>query len=171
MNIEIPGLLLKLDAIDDSLEAKIISKIEKGIWESAGGSREVQQYGRIYDYKTRQLGQQRNMPNWLRVLAKYLELPEPENVIINKYEPGEGISDHIDNQCFGPIVASLSLQSRITMTLKLNAITRDYILEPRSLLRLEGEARNRWTHGIAARKSDNGVPRKKRYSITFRTLS
>jgi len=168
--IGIPGLNLTPDAIDTALENKIINKIEKGKWISAHKTREVQQYGGIYNYQTRKLDSYVKIPYWLYTLADYLDLPKPDNVIINKYEPGEGITDHIDNNCFGPVIASLSLNSPIIMTLKLNALVKDICLEPRSLLRLEGEARNRWTHGIVARKKDNGVLRQKRYSITFRTI-
>jgi hypothetical protein len=168
--INIPGLSLVLDAIDTTLENKIINKIEKGTWESVYNAREVQQFGHTYNYQTRKLGKYVDIPNWLILLADVLDLPKPENIIINKYEPGEGISTHIDNNCFGPIVASLSLKSPITMTLKLNALVKDICLEPRSLLKLEGESRNRWSHGITARKSDNNIPRQKRYSITFRTV-
>ncbi len=171
---EIPGLSILQDSITEKDEEKIIKRILQGTWVNAPGSREVQQYGKLYDYKTRALGEQTAMPNWLIKLADFLDLPKPENVIINKYEPGEGIASHTDNPCFGEAVASLSLASPITMDLKFNALHHQIRLEPRSLLKLTGEARHRWTHGIANRKNDvvNGdsVPRQTRYSITFRTI-
>lgn len=48
-------------------------------------------------------------------------------------------------------------------------------LEPNSLLKLTGQSRYHWNHGICARKSDiyntKKVIRKTRISITFRTLA
>lgn len=43
-------------------------------------------------------------------------------------------------------------------------------LEPRSLLILKDDARYKWKHGITSRKSDNGVKRQKRVSLTFRKV-
>ena len=48
-------------------------------------------------------------------------------------------------------------------------------LEPRSLVVLYSDARSKWQHGIAKRKSDtwNGqeIERQRRVSITFRTIA
>lgn len=49
-------------------------------------------------------------------------------------------------------------------------IKKTVYLEPKSLLILQGEARSVWKHGIAARKSDNGVKRQRRVSLTFRKV-
>ncbi len=172
---EVPGLSLLYDAITISDEEKILTQINKKEWVKAFGGREVQQYGRLYNYNTKALGESTPMPAWLVKLSRNLDLPTPENVIINKYEPGEGITQHTDNMCFGDVIASLSLISPITMDLKFNALEHHIRLEPRSLLRLTGEARTLWTHGIVGRKSDVvdnvKVPRQTRYSITFRTLA
>ncbi len=164
------GLTLKLNAIDDKTEAQIINTIETGAWTTAFKTRSVQQYGHIYNYNTKGLSGYIQIPKWLLDLAKQLDIPEPENVIINKYDPGEGISAHIDSNCFGPIITSLSLKSAIPMIFKYHIDVKTYTLEPRSLLILEDTARYRYTHEIPARKSDNGVKRQKRYSITFRTV-
>ena len=47
-------------------------------------------------------------------------------------------------------------------------------LEPQSLAVLSGDARYKWQHGIAARKSDKlhgmNLPRGRRISLTFRTV-
>lgn len=49
-------------------------------------------------------------------------------------------------------------------------IKKNIYLESRSLLVLKGDARYKWKHGIAARKSDNGVKRQRRISLTFRKV-
>mgnify|MGYP001607356352 CR=1 FL=1 len=168
---EIPGLSLLDNAIAIKDEEKIVKYIDKGTWVKVHNSREVQQFGWMYDYHTRSLKDRTEIPNWLLKTAAFLDLPKPENIIINKYEPGEGITAHTDNFCFGNIIASLSLLSPITMDLKFNALEHAIRLEPRSLLTLTGESRHRWTHCIVARKTDTvdgqRILRQKRYSITF----
>jgi alkylated DNA repair protein alkB family protein 8 len=42
------------------------------------------------------------------------------------------------------------------------------VLEPKSLLVLQSDARYKWKHSIPARKKDNNIPRSKRISLTFR---
>ncbi len=44
------------------------------------------------------------------------------------------------------------------------------LLKPRSLLVFKNEARYKWQHGIAARKSDNKIIRNRRISLTFRKV-
>jgi len=101
----------------------------------------------------------------------------PNQIIINEYIPGQGIAPHIDHVgSFGETVASLSLLSPVLMdfqsneTKELNSI----FLQPCSLVVLSGDSRFKWTHGIKAVPVDNingnEVIRKKRVSITFRTI-
>lgn len=101
----------------------------------------------------------------------------PDQVIVNEYEPGQGISAHIDCvPCFDGTIASLSLGSSCVMEF-LNARTRgkrEILLDERSLIVLSGEARYDWTHAIPGRKSDmiNGqkMYRLRRASLTFRNV-
>jgi len=43
-------------------------------------------------------------------------------------------------------------------------------LQPRSVVILTGDARYKWTHSIAARKSDGDIARGRRISLTYRTV-
>ena len=147
--------------------------------------RRVQHYGWRYDYRARTVSPDMRLgplPDWLAPLAQSLSREAefdaiPDQVIINEYQPGQGISAHIDcAPCFGPAIASLSLTGCAEMVLR-NTHTDDRIslrLEPGSLLILSGEARYDWTHEIPARKSDviDGArqPRSRRVSLTFRTV-
>ena len=103
---------------------------------------------------------------------------------VNEYEPGQGIAGHVDSKaCFGPIVLIVSCGAGITMTLQkrvepsaacvLPNGTRKYVyLPPRSLMVLQGAARNDWSHAIATRTRDQTaghiVERGTRVSFTFR---
>lgn len=145
--------------------------------------RRVQHYGYRYDYRARSV--ERDMylgvlPEWGYSLACRLHSEGifpgiPDQLIVNNYEPGQGISPHIDCiPCFGPVIASLSLGSTCLMDLSCDAVSESILLRPRSLLVLAGEARYRWRHSIRPRRSDmhDGVrlPRGRRVSLTFRQV-
>lgn len=174
------------------LDSYIVSQTAEALLATVDGQpwrsdlkRRVQHYGWRYDYRARTVSPDMRLgplPDWLAPLAQNIaQLAEfnaiPDQVIINEYELGQGISAHIDcAPCFGPAIASLSLTGGAQMDLR-NTHTDDRIslrLEPRSLLILSGEARYDWTHAIPARKSDaiNGarMPRTRRVSLTFRTM-
>jgi alkylated DNA repair dioxygenase AlkB len=101
----------------------------------------------------------------------------PDQVIINEYQPGQGITPHIDCiPCFGETIVSISLNSPCVMEFThSNANERIVkLLEPRSLIVLEGDARYKWQHAIPKRKTDNWSGQKftrgRRISLTFRTM-
>lgn len=145
--------------------------------------RRVQHYGYRYDYRARAVDRDMYLgalPSWSQPLARRLQSDGvfsklPDQLIVNEYEPGQGISAHIDCvPCFGPVIASLSLGSTCQMELSRNDISMTIILRPRSLLVLAGDARAHWRHAIRARRSDliDGarIPRTRRVSLTFRTV-
>ena len=106
-------------------------------------------------------------------------MPETaDQVIVNEYEPGQGISSHIDCEpCFKDTIVSLSLGSGCVMNFT-NKFNRKHIipiwLAPRSIVVLRDEARYEWLHGIAARKWDvwgnQRYERARRVSLTFRKV-
>jgi alkylated DNA repair dioxygenase AlkB len=97
-----------------------------------------------------------------------------DQMLVNEYRPGQGISAHRDYAPFGRTVVSLSLLSQCVMDLRHPPTGRQerLLLEPRSLLMLADEARYEWEHGIAPRKRDHWrglmVERTRRLSVTFR---
>ena len=158
-----------------------------------GRTARVLHFGYKYDYTNRKLDETARigpLPEWLTQLsnlvreaaseeAKQLLDPDQpfEQAIINEYLPGQGIAPHIDRDCFGPIVATVSLGSAVNMDFYRDSTGNEYVqrLEPRSLVLLYGDARSKWRHGIAKRHSDtwNGLKtkRQRRVSITFRTIA
>jgi alkylated DNA repair dioxygenase AlkB len=147
--------------------------------------RRVQHYGYKYDYKARSIDYKMfigQLPNWAEPIAKRLFeekhiIELPDQLIINEYEPGQGIANHVDcKPCFGDTIISISLGSSCVMDF-INLRTKQKIelmLESGSLVVLSGEARYNWTHGIAQRKTDNfnGIKtnRQLRISMTFRKV-
>lgn len=127
--------------------------------------RRTQQYGYKYDYTKKKvdvslyLGK---IPDFISFISKRmmdisLFDKEPDQVIINEYLPGQGISRHVDCvPCFGATVASLSLSSTCAMEFEhlKSAKKGSMMLAPDSLLVLSDEARYDWMHSIPARKED-----------------
>ncbi len=181
---EIPGLVYIPDFIDADTEAALIATIDQQPW-LHDLKRRVQHYGWRYDYKARGITQDLRIgpiPDWLNGLCEHLAADGifsrvPDQVIINEYQPGQGISAHIDCvPCFGDTIASLSLGSAcvIDFTSANTGEKQSRLLEPYSLLALSGDARYQWQHAIPARQSDKwqgqSNPRSRRISLTFRTV-
>ncbi len=147
-------------------------------------SRRVQHYGWRYDYKARAITPDMHigaLPDWLARVAQKLYDETglfdrvPEQVIVNEYQPGQGIATHIDHPGFGPTVCMVSLLDDWEMDFSENWKDKaPALLQKGSCVLLTGSARSVWQHGIAPRKSellDNGRrPRQRRLSMTFRTV-
>ncbi len=186
------GLEYHNDFLDTSEEDGLLAYIDDSEW-LTDLSRRVLHFGYKYDYTNRKLDETARigpLPEWLTQLsnlvreaaaeeAKQLLDPDQpfEQAIINEYLPGQGIAPHIDRDCFGPIVATVSLGSAVNMDFCRDSTGDEYVqrLEPRSLVLLYGDTRSKWRHGIAKRHSDtwNGLKskRQRRVSITFRTIA
>jgi alkylated DNA repair dioxygenase AlkB len=178
-----PGLRLLRSWLAEAEGAALLAAIDEAAW-MGELKRRVQHYGFRYDYKRRGVSAAERLgplPPWAAPLASRLAAEgvfgrEPDQVIVNEYQPGQGIAAHVDSPAFGPVVASLSLGSGCLMGFEgPGGEALSIWLEPGSLLVLSGEARSSWRHGIAQRRSDlvDGVrrPRGRRVSLTFRTVA
>ena len=182
----IAGLDYKEDYINKSEHDRLMDLIDEQQWLS-DLKRRVQHYGFKYDYKARRVARDMcigKLPKWLEELAEKLwkdgHMPEiADQVIVNEYKPGQGISNHIDCEpCFQDTIVSLSLESGCFMDFTDKDKTKKIPvwLKPRSIVVLSNEARYEWLHGIAARKSDKWdghkvpIPRERRVSLTFRKV-
>ncbi|MYF45444.1 MAG: alpha-ketoglutarate-dependent dioxygenase AlkB [Rhodobacteraceae bacterium] len=186
------GLEYHPDFLAGSDEERLLAQIDNSEWLS-DLSRRVMHFGYKYDYTSRSLDESARigpLPEWLAQLShkvreaaseeakRLLDPHQPfEQAIVNEYEPKQGIAPHIDMDCFGPVVATVSLGSAVDMDFCRDFTANKFThrLEPRSLVLLCGDARYKWQHGIAKRKFDtwNGqrIERKRRVSITFRTIA
>ena len=181
----IPGLSYVADYITEEAQTWLLEKVNEGLWLD-DLKRRVQHYGFKYDYRKRKVDMSMHvgqLPYWLERLSQKLHqdgyMPEiADQVIVNEYLPGQGISAHIDCEpCFKNSIVSMSLASSCIMdftnkfdrTLKIPVL-----LEPRSIVVLTGDARYDWMHSIAARRYDEweGSPleRRRRVSLTFRKV-
>ncbi|KAA3639639.1 MAG: alpha-ketoglutarate-dependent dioxygenase AlkB [Bacteroidetes bacterium] len=184
VNVVIKGLRLVEDFITKETQQALIDQIDQGVWLSEL-KRRVQHYGYKYDYRARAINESMKvapLPDWVNPIIEKMLVggvfpTAPDQMIINEYQPGQGIAAHVDCvPCFGEQIISLSLGSTAVMEfkgLKTNQkITK--LLTPGSLLVMEGDARYNWQHGIPPRKSDliNGKrkQRSRRLSLTFRKV-
>ena len=178
------GLTYLENYIQDEEAERLVREIDATPWRT-DLKRQVQHYGYRYDYKARQARREDYLgplPDLFQHLAERLTSEGqfqtvPDQVIINEYQPGQGISAHIDCQpCFGETIASLSLLSACVMQFASPRSSRhmDLLLQPNSLLVMAGEARHDWTHAIPARKTDlvegQKSQRTRRISLTFRQM-
>lgn len=173
---DIPGLAYVPDFISAAEERALMKAIDDQPWLN-DLKRRVQHYGYKYDYRARAVTPDSYLgplPDWLEPVAKKLPF-KPDQAIVNEYEPGQGISAHVDCvPCFEGTIASLSLGFGAVMQFTNRNEKQELYLEPRSLIILSGPARYDWTHAIPARKSDmvSGfkIERGRRVSLTFRTV-
>ena len=179
----IDGLRVVDAFLSRDAQAALADVIDRGEW-LTDLRRRVQHYGYRYNYARRNvesafLGP---LPEWAAALARRLHQDGytptvPDQLIVNEYEPGQGIAAHVDCiPCFGDVILSVSLLSACVMQFT-HIESREQVpilLEPGSLLVMQGEARYRWKHGIAARKSDTyqgrKITRARRLSLTFRNI-
>ena len=181
---DVPGLLYIPDYLSPALHDDLAGRIDAQPW-STELARRTQHYGYKYDYAARTVDPRADIvaiPAWLHALGEMLHADQlidelPDQIIVNEYEPGQGIGHHLDCvPCFTGVIFSLSLLSGALMQFR--SLDRKRIIpiyaEPRSLIVMRGAARYEWTHGIPARAADtwNGEerPRGRRISITFRKV-
>lgn len=180
----IEGLIYKPNYLSKEEEAFYIKKIEEQPWLD-DLKRRVQHYGYKYDYRARKIDHAMfigGLPSWANDLAIKLHNEGfmsfiPDQLIINEYLSGQGISHHIDCEpCFDNVIISISLGSNCIMEfVNVNNKQKvEVLLERKSLVCLRGESRYLWSHGIVGRKTDifnaSKYPRTKRISMTFRKV-
>ncbi|MFC7247118.1 alpha-ketoglutarate-dependent dioxygenase AlkB [Catellatospora aurea] len=182
----VPGLRYLADWLNADASRALLQRVDSEPW-SAQLRRRVQHYGHRYDYGRRAVAADPQssappLPGWaeelsIRLVGEGLMDQVAEQVIVNEYQPGQGISAHVDCvPCFGPVVAAVSLGSWCLMdfTNPADGTKVAVPIAPGSLLLMTGPARYTWRHAIAARKSDPGpmgrMLRVRRVSVTFRTV-
>ena len=150
-------------------------------------SRKVQHYGYIYDYKSRNVNKKgEKFPEVFKPLIDYLSevvsrgssdsrFGEFNQIIVNNYEAGQGISAHIDVKDYGNTIACFTLGSGAMMRFTREDLSYDLYVKKNSVYIMSGESRYNWKHEMVSRKSDlvdgKKIQRGRRISITFRKVS
>lgn len=182
--LNISGFTYIVDYISIEQQNQLLNILDQQAW-STRLKRRVQHYGYRYDYKNGTLASSSYLgalPDWAegivrKLTANGLTPNIPDQIIVNEYEPGQGITSHIDCvPCFGNTIITLSLGSQCVMDF-LHSQTKkqaSILLSPGSVLVMHKAARYEWEHGIAARKKDHyqgrEFTRARRVSMTFREV-
>lgn len=180
----IDGLSYVHSFISEDEESSLVQIIDQQPW-LTDLKRRTQHYGYKYDYTKKNIDPSLYLgplPNWLdqyldRLIEKKVFSEKPDQVIINEYKVGQGISKHCDCiSCFKDTIASLSLMSTCVMEFERigDGKIGSMLLGPRDLLVLTGSARYDWMHSIPGRAGDKWgektFPRNRRVSLTFRNV-
>lgn len=181
------GLIYIPDFISHEDSLKLSSYIESQPW-SSELNRRVQHYGYRYDYKSRNLDISSEVFQIEQPFLGLLDIltyelnelalkTRPNQIIVNEYEVGQGITWHIDSEkSFDDNIFIISLLSDCVMKLE-HKKTKDQLevlLAKNSLLCLTKESRYDWRHTIPNTKSfvfkGKKIARARRLSLTCRYI-
>jgi alkylated DNA repair dioxygenase AlkB len=177
----VPGLTYRPGFLSADEEAGLLAAVDARPWLD-DLKRRVQHYGYLYDYRERRVDPSMflgplpgfALPVAERLLSAGLVREMPDQLIVNEYVPGQGISAHVDCEpCFKNDIVTVSLGWAYEMDfISLDSgEARSAMLERGSALGMRDDGRYRWMHRIKARKADLGVPRRRRVSLTFRNVN
>ena len=178
----VSGLFYYENEIDEKREKSLIDFLDEGDgqkWKKISdskNSRKVQHYGYLYNYKTGKTKEKGEpIPDEFEFLISILSEKfgkKFNQVIVNNYEEGQGISAHTDVKEYGDMIGCYTIGSGATMTFSKGEKKCDLYVRSKSLYVMTGESRYEWKHEMASRKSDVvndiKVKRGRRISITFR---
>src|SRR5690349_21415561 len=99
----VPGLTYVAGYVTEPDEAALLAAVDAEPW-LATLKRRVQHYGYRYDYKARTVDPAMflgPLPGWAQPLAARLVADghmrsAPDQLIVNEYQPGQGITAHVD---------------------------------------------------------------------------
>ena len=183
------GFSLALDFVSNEEELELLAAIDASAWD-ATLRRRTQHYGSRFDYLTKSVAEggehsTSGLPDFLSAISPRVAVQvtpwggkAADQVTVNEYQPGTGISPHVDtHSAFHDGIAALSLGSGCVFKVQRAEgpdATVALWLPPRSLLTMVGAARYEWKHGIPGRKWDRvaglAMRRGRRVSITFRRV-
>ena len=185
--MEINGLTYIEDFLSEKKATELIEYIHKKEWGTTL-KRRTQHYGHIYQYNHVDKNEDEVKPIPKKFIRLFNKLRDKNlgsdidinklQVIVNEYEPGQGIGAHIDDpHKFGDWIISVSLNSDCAIVFT-NRIDKTEYLKKRirknSVYQMTKDARYKWTHQINQIKVDNfddgDYIRKRRISVTFRYM-
>lgn len=172
------GYTYQADFLSETEEAQLLAHLQKlplaaAQYKQFQAKRRIVSYGGRYDFSAQRLNEAEPIPPFLHPLrariARWADRPAEAftHSLIAEYSAGTQLGWHRDVPQFD-IVVGVSLLGACRMRFRRyppKPRERSIAIElaPRSIYRLEGEARWEWQHSIAPTPS-------LRYSVTFRTL-
>ncbi|KAK1385165.1 alkylated DNA repair protein alkB-like [Heracleum sosnowskyi] len=184
----IKGLWLCKDFLDDHQQSLLLSEIHKEGWFCEASHNQAMRFGDLPAWATeistsvKETIQFTDLETCLFPPNLLCREPFFDQLIVNTYQPGEGICAHVDLMRFEDGIAIVSLESscvmhftRVESEATNNLQKVPVYLTPGSLVLMWGEARYLWKHeinrnpGIQIWEGEN-IDQKRRTSITLRKL-
>ena len=182
MEAAVPGFKLYRNFISEALEEELMEEIDSMPW-VVDYDRRLQYYGyrneleKPYDLVKFPVS---IPPKIYRLSEELVDQKildaQPDQVIINEYDPGQGIRPHKDRNYFDNQICGINLGSGCVMKfirIKGGDVV-DIEVPRRSIYVMQDEARYKWNHAIPPRKKDliggNRQHRERRLSITYRKV-
>ncbi|KAI8353328.1 hypothetical protein BD560DRAFT_408252 [Blakeslea trispora] len=184
---QVPGLLVVKEFVDQEEESQLVDAVDRQTWSGLGIGpnpelkRRTQQYGHLFSYRYRKVLEEYGpLPDFSQFIVDRIMqhgwMPhQPNHLLVNEYNPGQGIMPHIDAPAlFGPAILSLSLLSDCIMKFT-GEKEIDVVLPRRSMAILTGDARYKYKHSISKdliETTPDGtcIERDRRVSFTFREI-
>lgn len=157
--MNIPGISYHPNFITDEVANELVEFIDKQEW-CNDLKRKTQHYGYKYNYREYNVTETEPVPELFQLFDNNFE-----QVIVNNYEPGQGITPHIDAKIFDNEIRIISLLHPAKMKFTRNNVCYELLLEPNSLLIMKDEARYQWKHSLFLSKTDS-----RRISLTYRNI-
>ncbi|KAL1225138.1 Alkylated DNA repair -like protein ALKBH8 [Cardamine amara subsp. amara] len=181
---EINGLWLCRNFLSIAHQSDLLSAILNEGWFVEESINQAMRFGDLPSWATKLSDIIRETVEYadVSVLPADLLWREPlfDQLIVNLYQPGEGICAHVDLLRFEDGIAIVSLESpcvmRFSPTEKEEDEDVDVLLSPGSLILMSGEARYQWKHEINRKQKGfqvwegEEIDQKRRISITLRKL-
>lgn len=173
--MSIKGLTILKSAIKQTkqiLDSLITNPDFYNIDNKAG--RRICQYGYKYDYLTKTCIKTDPIPQfYFDIINPVLDEQKIEckfnQVLINEYQPGQGIAPHMDANIFGDIIVCLTINSGAIIKFEYREDEFEFYMDNGDVYIMQDDARYLYKHSQPARKKDKGYgPRGVRYSITYR---
>lgn len=180
METAVPGFTLYTNFINDTREEELLKEIDQQPW-VVDYDRRLQYYGyrneleKPYDLVEFPVA----IPHAvLRLSEELVEqkilLEQPDQMIINEYDPGQGIRPHKDRNYFENQICGVNLGSGCVMQFIKSGEKIEVEIPRRSIYVMQDEARTRYKHAIPPRKKDkldgDVKHRERRVSITYRKV-
>ena len=180
METAVPGLTLYPDFISLAHEEELLKEIDQQPW-VVDYNRRLQYYGyrneleAPYDLVPFPVAIAPKMYSLSEEIVKQgILLEQPDQVIINEYDPGQGIRPHKDRNYFENQICGVNLGSGCVMQFIKSGEKIEVEMPRRSIYVMQDEARTRYKHAIPPRKKDklegNVQHRERRVSITYRKV-
>ncbi|OIW01764.1 hypothetical protein TanjilG_03902 [Lupinus angustifolius] len=183
---EVKGLWVSRNFLSPHKQSTLFSNVHSENWFTQPSNNQAMRFGDLPSWATELSHSVRDSvlaasdDDQLLPLPLDLLLRQPlfDQMIVNQYQPGEGICAHVDLLRFEDGIAIVSLESSCVMhftSVDNELVSVPVLLNPGSLVVMSGEARYRWKHEINRRPGfqtweGHELDQMRRTSVTLRKL-